>query len=459
MNKGRILIVDDEKLVRWSLVEDLGKEGYQADAAADGAEAIAKCEAELYDIVLLDIRLPDSNGIEVLQKLKRLDPHVIVMMMTAYGDVETAVEAMKAGAHDYIGKPFNLAEIRTRVERAFENIRLKEEVVYLRKFQRERLNAHGIICRSKAMRELVDMMQKVSKSDSTLILLGESGTGKDLAARYIHFRSLRAEHAFVDINCAALPETLLESELMGHEKGAFTDAKNAKRGLFEEAAGGTVFLDEVGDMPLSIQAKVLKLIDTKRFRRLGGTKDLEADVRIIAATNKDLEALMKEGKLREDFYYRLKVMSLFLPPLRERKSDVPLLANHFLRQFSRNPSEKRRTQFSQEAMDHLLNYHWPGNVRELKNVIERAVIIKEGETILPKHLPPEILADKGMTRGFELSDIEIPPEGLPLAEVEREVIKRVLAMAEGNLCKAARMLHITRDTLRYRLKKMGIALT
>jgi two-component system response regulator AtoC len=455
MIKGKILIVDDEKLVRWSLQEDFRKEGYHADAVEEGGEAIAQCEEERYDLVFLDIRLPDSNGIEVLKKIKQIDPHLIVMMMTAYGDIETAVEAMKAGAYDYISKPFDLNEVRTRMERAFETIHLKDEVLYLRKFQREHLGVDGIVGRSKPMRDLIDLIQKVAKSDSTILLLGESGTGKDLAARYIHFQSHRADHAFVDINCAALPEPLLESELMGHEKGAFTDAKNSKRGLFEQADGGTIFLDEIGDMPLTIQGKVLKLIDTKRFRRLGGVKDLEADVRIVAATNKNLESLMKEGKIREDFYYRLKVMSVYLPPLRERKGDLPLLANYFLRQFSRNPSE-RRADFSKEAMDYLLNYDWPGNVRELKNVIERAVILREGGTILPQYLPPEIVEGKGARKNLELKDLEIPPEGLPLEEVEREVIKKVLAMTEGNLSKAARMLRITRDTLRYRIKKLAI---
>ncbi len=455
MTKGKILVVDDEKLVRWSLQEDFQKEGYRVDVAEEGAEAIAKCETDSYDLVFLDIRLPDLNGIEVLKKIKQIDPNLIVMMMTAYGDIETVVEAMKAGAYDYISKPFNVNDVRTRMVRTLENLRLKEEVIYLRKFQREKLSADGIIGRSKPMRELIDLLQKVSKSDSTVLLLGESGTGKDLAARYIHFHSGRAQNPFVDINCAALPETLLESELMGHEKGAFTDAKNSKRGLFEQAPRGTIFLDEVGDMPLSIQGKVLKLIETKRFRRLGGIKDLEADVRIIAATNKNLEALKEEGKVREDFYYRLKVMTFSLPPLRERKGDLPLLANHFLRQLSRNLSE-RRAGFSKEAMDYLLNYDWPGNVRELKNVIERALIFHGGGTILPKHLPPEIVEEKGVGKGFELKDLEIPPEGLPLEEVEKEVIKKVLAMTEGKLSKAARMLHITRDTLRYRVRKLGI---
>ena len=416
MDKGKILIVDDEKLVRWSLQENFRKEGYRVDLAEDGTEALAKVEGEQYDLVLLDIRLPDISGIEVLQKVKEIDPHLIVMMMTAYGDIETAVSAIKAGAYDYINKPFNVNEIRTRVQRAFETLHLKEEVSYLRKFQKEQLGVDGIIGRSKPMRDLLELIQKLAKSDSTVLLLGESGTGKDLVARYIHYHSMRAEHPFTDINCAALPETLLESELMGHEKGAFTDAKTIKRGLFEQANNGTIFLDEIGDMSLAIQGKVLKLIETKRFRRLGGLKDIEVDVRIIAATNKDMEVLMKEGKVREDLYYRLKVMSVSLPPLRERRSDIPLMANYFLRQLSRDPAKRRRG-FSQEALNHLLKYDWPGNVRELKNVIERAVILSGEDQILPDHLPPEMVNGIEKKKGFELKDLEIPEEGIPLEEV------------------------------------------
>ncbi|MEW6374954.1 MAG: sigma-54 dependent transcriptional regulator [Thermodesulfobacteriota bacterium] len=455
MSKGKILIVDDEKLLRWSLQEDFRKESYHVDVAEDGTEALAKVKEGQYDLILLDIKLPDVNGIEVLQKIKQIDPKLIVMMMTAYGEIETAVEAMRTGAYDYINKPFNLSEIRTRVERALETLHLKEEVSYLKKFQREQLGVDRIIAHSKSMQDLFDLVRKLAKSDSTVLLLGESGTGKDLVARYIHFHSNRAEHPFMDINCAALPETLLESELMGHEKGAFTDAKTSKKGLFEQANGGTVFLDEIGDMPLAIQGKVLKLIETKRFKRLGGLTDIEADVRIIASTNKNIEGLMKEGKIREDLYYRLKVMPLFIPPLRERKKDIPLLAKYFLRQFSRNQTGTREG-FSKETLNYFLSYDWPGNVRELKNVIERAVILNEGSEILPKHLPSEIVSMKEKKRVFDLKDLEIPEEGLPLEEVEREVIKKALAMTEGNLSKAARMLHVTRDTLRYRIKKLGI---
>jgi len=305
MSKGKILIVDDEKLIRWSLQEDFQKRGYQVEGAENGTEALARIEKEPFDLVLVDIRLPDINGIKVLQKIKQTAPHVTVVMMTGHGDIETAVEAMKSGAFDFISKPFNLSEISLRIEKSLETVHLKEQVSYFSKFQREQLGVDGIIGRSKAMRDLFDLIQKLAKSDSTVLLLGGSGTGKDLAARYLHFRSHRAGYPFMDINCAALPEPLLESELMGHEKGAFTDAKAVKRGLFEQANGGTIFLDEIGDMPLAIQSKILKLIETKRFRRLGGLKDIETDVRIIAATNKNMEALMREKKVREDLYYRL----------------------------------------------------------------------------------------------------------------------------------------------------------
>ncbi len=457
MSKGKILIVDDEKLVRWSLQEDFQKEGYQVDVAEDGREALARIEKEQYDLILLDIRLPDISGIEVLQKVRQRVPHLTVVMMTAYGDIETAVKAMKAGAFDFITKPFNLGEIRMRVERSLETLRLKEEVSYLRRFQREQLGVDRFIGRSKEMRELFDLIEKLAKTESTVLILGESGTGKDLAARYIHFHSRRSAHPFMDINCAALPEGLLESELMGHEKGAFTDAKAAKKGLFEQANGGTVFLDEIGDMPLSIQGKVLKLIETKRFRRLGGLKDIEADVRILAATNKNMEALMKDGRVREDLYYRLKVMSVSIPRLRERKGDIPRLVNYFLRQFSREHPERRKG-FPRETLDCLLKYDWPGNVRELRNVVERALILSGEGEILPMHLPPEVVEVRGDRKRIELRDWEIPEEGIPLEEVEREVIKKALAMTEGNLSKASRILFVTRDTLRYRIKRLGIVI-
>jgi two-component system response regulator AtoC len=457
MNKGKILIVDDEKLLRWSLQEAFRTEGFQVEAAETGAEALARIDKEPYDLVLLDIMLPDINGIEVLQKIKQKDPQITVFMMTGHGDIETAVEAMKAGAFDFISKPFNLDEIRIRIERSLETLRLREEVLNLRKFKREQLVGDRIIGHSKKLREVLDLTQKLAKSESTVMILGESGTGKDLVARHIHFYSGRNEHPFMDINCAALPEGLLESELMGHEKGAFTDAKTSKKGLFEQANGGTIFLDEIGDMPLLIQGKVLKLIETKRFRRLGGLIDMEVDVRIIAATNKNMETLMKEGKLREDLYYRLKVMSVFVPPLRERKGDIPLLANHFLRRLCRDHKGKEQ-EISKETLHTLLKYDWPGNVRELRNVVERAVILSGGGEILPIHLPPEIVEPKGKRRGLDLKDFEIPEEGIPLEEVERELIKKALAMTEGNLSKAARILYITRDTLRYRINKLGIAI-
>ncbi len=453
--KGKILIVDDEKLVRWSLSEDFQKEDYQVDTAEDGKTALARIEAEQYDLILLDIRLPDANGIEILQTVKQANPNSTVIMMTAYGDIETAVEAMRAGAYDYVTKPFNVDEIRARVERAIETSHLKEQVSYLKKFHRKHLGADSIIWRSPPMRQMMGILQRLAVSDSTVLLLGESGTGKDLVARCIHLRSPRSDRPFVDINCAALPETLLESELMGHEKGAFTDARATKKGLFEQANGGTLFMDEIGDMPLPIQAKVLKLIETKRFRRLGGLKDIEVNVRIIAATNKNLSNLVSEGKIREDLYYRLKVLSVLIPPLRDRKEDIPLLAAHFAKQFSRDRAD-RPLVVTNETLRHLMSYDWPGNVRELKNVIERAVILSDGSELLPIHLPPEIVEPNVKCRGIDFQDIEIPKDGIPLEQVERDLIKKALEMAEGNLSRAARMIHVSRDTLRYRIRRLGI---
>jgi len=454
--RSKILIVEDEKLLRWSLLEGFRREGYQVHGAENGKEALNKIGGEQYELILMDIKLPVINGIEVLQSLKRTNPQITVIMMTGYGDIETTVEAMRAGAYDYVTKPFNLDEIRTRIERALEASNLQKEVSYLRDFHKKQLGVDNVVSHSDSMRQLLGLVQKMAAaSDSTVLILGETGTGKDLVARYIHFRSPRADRPFVDINCAALPDTLLESELMGHEKGAFTDAKAAKRGLFEQANGGTLFMDEIGDMPLAIQAKVLELIETKQFRRLGGLRDLEVDVRIIAATNKNLAKLVLEGIMREDLYYRLKVLSVTLPPLRERKEDIPLLITHFLGQFDRK-GVNRGMEMSTQALKHLMSYDWPGNVRELKNVIERAVILNDGPVILPGHLPPEIVEPGVQRGGYDLNELEIPPDGVPLAQIERDLIKRALDMAQGNLSKAARIIHVSRDTLRYRIRKLGI---
>lgn len=451
-NKGRLLIVDDEKLIRWSLDEEFKAQGYEVASAETGTEALSMIEAREYDIVLLDIRLPDTSGIEVLRKVKRAGPSPAVIMITANADIETAVEAMREGAYDYVAKPYSMDEMKTRVERALEALHLKEEVSYLRRFRRDQLRPDQVVGRSKIMKSILDLAGKVAKSEATVLILGESGTGKDLLARHIHFHSPRAELPFLEINCAALPETLLESELMGHEKGAFTDAKTAKRGLFEQAGQGTIFLDEIGDMPLAIQAKVLKLIETKRFRRLGGERDIEADVRIIAATNRNLKKLICEGKMREDLYYRLSVILMALPPLRERRGDIPLLASHFLKLFNRGAS---RIGFSADAIELLTRYDWPGNVRELRNVLERALILNDGAEITPRHLPPEIAEQKVPPSSPEAPPY-LPLDGLSLVDAEREMIKRALREAQGNQSKAARLLNISRDTLRYRVKSLEI---
>ena len=452
-NKGRLLIVDDEKLIRWSLDEEFKAEGYEVDTAETGTQALSMIDAMQYDIVLLDIRLPDTSGIEVLRKVKEVGPSPAVIMITANADIETAVEAMREGAYDYVAKPYNMDEMKTRVERALEALHLKEEVSYLRRFRREQLRPDHVVGRSKIMKAILDLAGKVAKSEATVLILGESGTGKDLLARHIHFHSPRAEQPFLEINCAALPETLLESELMGHEKGAFTDAKAAKRGLFEQAGQGTIFLDEIGDMPLAIQAKVLKLIETKRFRRLGGERDIEADVRIIAATNRNLKKLICEGRMREDLYYRLSVILMALPPLRDRRGDIPLLTGHFLNLLNRGSSKVR---VSSDALELLTSYDWPGNVRELRNVLERALILNEGVEIMPWHLPPEIAEQPEAEHPQEATPLYLPPGGLSLVDAEREMIRKAFGMANGNLSKAARILNISRDTLRYRVNKLDI---
>jgi two-component system response regulator AtoC len=455
MAKGKILVVDDEKLIRWSLREEFRKQDYLVDTAQDAREALASIEGKTYDMVFLDLRLPDAYGIDLLHDIKRVDPHLCVTMMTGHGEIEIAVQAMRAGACDFITKPLDHDRIRQRMEKVLGCSRPNQEGPDFREDHKDQRGGEKIIGRSNPIQQLLGLVRKMALSDSTVLILGESGTGKDLLAHYIHSASSRAERTFVDINCAALPDTLLESELMGHEKGAFTDAKASKKGLFEQADGGTVFLDEIGDMPLSIQAKVLKLIETKRFRRLGGIKDIEVDVRIIAATNKNLAAQVIAGNLREDLYYRLKVLSVHAPPLRERKLDIPLLAEHFLGQFNRDCAA-RKVIFAQDALDVLLGYDWPGNVRELKNVIERAVILSDGSEVLPEHLPPEIVENGRKTAGFDLNDLEIPGDGLPLELVERDVIEKVLQSTGGNISRAARILHVSRDTLRYRTRKLGI---
>ncbi len=452
--KEKILIVDDERLIRQSLQKALAGQGYAVLPAENGKTAIHLLEEESPDLVLLDLKLPDINGIELLKRLRELDRNLPVLLITAYGSIDTAIQAIRLGAYDYITKPFDLETIVLSVNNALEASRLKKEVTYFRSQENVRSGLHRIIGQSPAMREVRQRVEQIAQSEaSTVLLEGESGTGKDLVARTIHTASARAGQPFIEVNCAALPETLIESELFGHEPGAFTDAKTRKTGLLELAHRGTVYLDEIGDMNPTLQSKLLAVIENKRFRRVGGVRDLSVDVRFIAATNRDLAAAVQMGHFRKDLFYRLKVFSITLPPLRERLSDLPLLIDFLLGEL-RKEFKKKIVGLSPEAHRVLARYHWPGNVRELRNVLERALILCEGENIEPEHLPPELIAPLSSPQpaGFLF---KLPPQGIPLETVERDLIRQALEICGGNQIRAAKLLSISRDVLRYRLKKFG----
>lgn len=454
MRKTRILVVDDEHLIRWSLEQNLKKQGYEVVSAGNGEDALRIVREEQPDLVLLDIQLPGISGLEVLEKIKEHDEEILIIMVTAHGALETAVHAMRLGAYDYINKPFNLDEMAIVIRKALETSDLRREVQRLRSEQAKKFGTPDIIGSSRHMKNVLDMMEKVAKSDaSTVLVQGESGTGKELVAKWIHYRSSRAERPFVAINCAAVPATLLESELFGHEKGAFTDAKVMKKGLFELAEGGTVFLDEIGDMELGMQAKLLRFLEERTFRRIGGTKSFSVDVRIISATNRDLLKAIEEKAFRNDLYYRLQVIPIFLPPLRERREDILTLTNHFIDIFNVE-FNKHVTGISKMAEKLLLDYHWPGNIRELKNVIERAIILGSEDTLLLEHLPLEIVA-KASSQSSGLAVFKLPPDGVDIEEVEKELIRQALEISEWNQSKAARKLNLGIDAFRYRMKKFG----
>jgi two-component system, NtrC family, response regulator AtoC len=453
MSKTKILVVDDEHLIRWSLEQNLKKQGYEVMTAGSGEDALKLVREEPPDLILLDIQLPGISGLEVLEKVKEIDDDIVVIMVTAQGGLETAVNAMRMGAYDYINKPFNLDEMAIVIRKALETSSLRREVAGLRS-EHKKIGPPNIIGASKHMKNVLSMMDKVAKSEaSTVLIQGESGTGKELVAKWIHFMSSRMERPFVAINCAAVPATLLESELFGHEKGAFTDAKTSKKGLFELADGGTVFLDEIGDMEVGMQAKLLRFLEDRTFRRIGGSKIISVDVRIISATNKDLLKAIEEKIFRNDLYYRLQVIPIFLPPLRDRREDILVLANYFIETFGRE-FNKHVKGISNMAEKMLLEYNWPGNIRELKNVIERALILGNDDMLLLEHLPLEIIA-KSTTAGPQLSPFKLPPEGIDIEEVEKELIRQALENTDWNQSKAAKKLSLGIDAFRYRMKKFG----
>jgi DNA-binding NtrC family response regulator len=456
MQKEKILVVDDEYLIRWSLQKNLEENGYDVIAAESGKEALSKVKAkDQPDLVLLDINMPDINGFEVLEEIKKYDSNINVIMITAATDIDTAIKAIKLGAYHYLSKPFNLDEVKMLVEKALEKVTLERELQYIHDQQSKRYGFHRIVGKSKEITNVINIAKKIVVSDSTTVLLqGESGTGKDLLAQAIHYESKRKNKPFMPINCTALPAELLESELMGHEKGSFTDAKTLKKGLFELADEGTIFLDEIGDMKLELQAKLLRFLEDRKFKRIGGSRDIEVNVRIVASSNKNLIDAMKEKTFREDLYYRLSVIPIKLPSLRERENDIILLANFFLDMFAKEFNRKIKG-FTKASIDEMKDYHWPGNIRELKNVVERALILDSSEYITVQCTPLKGIGGSASAGGNNGSDIEIPPEGVSIEEVERKLIKKALDMTNHNQTKAAKLLHLTRDTLRYRMKKFG----
>ncbi len=450
----KILIVDDDKLVAWSLSQDLTSDGCDVAVTVNGESAVEAFRENAPDVVLLDLKLPDIDGLEVLKRLRKLTPEAIIIMMTAYATVQTAVQAVKMGATEFIKKPFTYDELKVILERALQRHQLSQEVAEIRQRLKEKHGISNIIGNSPNMQKVFRLIQKIVRSDTTTVLiLGESGTGKDLIAKAIHYDSQRFQYPFMAVNCGSLPDTLLESELFGHERGAFTDAKVTKKGLLELADKGTVLLDEIGDASPSLQIRLLRFIEEKTFKRIGGTKEIEVNVRIVAATNKSLEKMVKEGKFRVDLYYRLNVIPIKLTPLRERAIEIPVLIKYFIDQFN-NEFKKHVTGISPEASKLLQNYHWPGNVRELRNVLERIMILESEEKILPEHLPLELTLKQDSS--FLPDDYQLPATGTSLYGVEKSLLEKALQQTGGNQSQAAQLLRISRHTLRYKMKKYHI---
>jgi len=460
---GTILVVDDQESIRHFVSKNLEDEGYEVVCASTGKQALSSVRSDRPDLVLLDLRLPDLSGLEVLRRVKEEEKDLCVIIMTAFGDVESAVKAMKYGAFDYVNKPINLDQLQLMVEKGLESQTLRRELKHLRE---RRFSKDFIRGQSPLILRVYDIVDQVAQSESTSVLIeGESGTGKELIANLIHDQSSRREKPFLEINCAAIPRELLESELFGHERGAFTDAKTQKQGLLEMADGGTVFLDEVGEMSLNIQVKLLRVLERMSFKRVGGTKDIEVSVRIISATNRDLEDLVRKGRFREDLYYRLKVIPIHVPALRERKEDIVPLAKHFMQEFNKAFGKDFKS-ISPDAEKMLLEYPWPGNIRELRNLFERTVLLERGEVVDARHLKLTAgeRAGDGRSLASRLEDFltagDVPPGGIPLEEIieeiERSLITKAFYHTNHNQSRTAQLLNMKRDRLRYRMKIYGM---
>jgi DNA-binding NtrC family response regulator len=447
--KKRILIVEDEEKLRRVIELQLASSGFDVDKAASAEDGLKIVDRA--DLVLTDFKLPNMDGLQLLGLIRRQNAHVPVVMMTAFGSVETAVESMKAGATDFLLKPFSLDHLMQVVHKALEVRELRDENRQLKAELGRRYEFDNIIGRSQNMREIFDAIERVAPTRATVLLAGESGVGKDLIARAIHYHSPRRDRPLVKINCSAIPENLMESELFGYEKGAFTGANASKPGKFELADTGTVFLDEIGEVPPNIQVKLLRILQEREFERLGSNVTRRIDVRVIAATNQDLRAALESGAFREDLYYRLNVVPLNIPPLRERKPDIPFLANHFVQKLAPDAGCNVES-ISDAAMEKLIAYHWPGNVRELENVIERALVMCTGKQLEPA----DIKLESAPRRAPQSGDSHFVPEGMSLDEYERDIIKEALRRADGNKSQAARLLGLTRNALRYRLTQMGM---
>ncbi len=458
---GKVLVVDDEESIREFFEIMLKREGYEVSTAANGAEGLDRLKKERFDLVISDIQMPEMSGMELLQAAKEVDPELVVLMITAFGNTETAVEAMKLGAYDYVQKPFKIDEVKIIIRQALEKRSLRMENALLKRELGTKYAFDNLIGSAPPMLRIYEMVKRVANTKSSVLITGESGTGKELIARAIHFNGPLKDLPFVTVNCGAIPENLMESEMFGHKKGSFTGAIADKKGLFEVANGGTIFLDELGELPLPMQVKLLRVIQEGTFKRVGGTEDITVDVRVISATNKTLDAEVRAGRFREDLFYRMNVIQIHCPPLRERREDVPMLANHFLEKFAKSLGVEVK-RIGNEAMDVLKKYHFPGNVRELENIIERTVALEPGNTILPESLPRHLLDAQQPSAGpLDANKIEIlSDQGIDLekltADFERTLLTKALQQAGGIKKRAAKLLGISFRSMRYRVDKYSL---